>query len=337
MQQEQPRLSKKEEKKKEVDELNHIFKPVAVQKIDKSVNPKSVLCAFFKQGQCTKGDKCKFSHDLSIERKAEKRNLYCDNRDVQENDTMENWDENKLKEVVEKKHGENERKLPKTDIICKYFIDAVENNKYGWFWECPNGGDKCHYRHALPPGFVLNKDKKKEKKDEISIEDLVEKERATLGLDQTKITLESFLIWKKKKMEDKKEQNTKEQERKKAEFKAGRIIGLSGREMFTFNPDLVVEDQLEEGEAAFENVEREDQNDNVNYREINFENLEKEAQESDGTGTQAIGNRFASFLNKQSEEQPQLNVNSIPIDENLFADDEDLDQLDEELNLLNIN
>lgn len=56
-------------------------------------------------------------------------------------------------------------------------MDALENNKYGWFWECPNGANKCHYRHALPPGFVLKKDKKKEEKSEtISIEDLVEKQ-----------------------------------------------------------------------------------------------------------------------------------------------------------------
>lgn len=45
------------------------------------VDPKSVLCAFYKQGQCTKGDKCKFSHDLSMERKCEKRNVYVDARD----------------------------------------------------------------------------------------------------------------------------------------------------------------------------------------------------------------------------------------------------------------
>lgn len=40
-----------------------------------------MLCAFFKQGQCTKGDKCKFSHDLSMERKCEKRSVYVDERD----------------------------------------------------------------------------------------------------------------------------------------------------------------------------------------------------------------------------------------------------------------
>lgn len=84
-------------------------------------DPKTVLCAFFKQGQCTKGNKCKFSHDLTIERKAEKRSLYVDMRDGDEEDTMENWDEQKLAEVVEKKHGEAEKKMPTTDIVRNFY------------------------------------------------------------------------------------------------------------------------------------------------------------------------------------------------------------------------
>lgn len=61
--------------------------------------------------------------------------------------------------------------------VCRYFLDAIENNKYGWFWVCPGGADVCMYRHALPPGFVLKKDKKKEEKeDEISLEELIENE-----------------------------------------------------------------------------------------------------------------------------------------------------------------
>ena len=62
--------------------------------------------------------------------------------------------------------------------VCKHFLEAIENNKYGWFWSCPSGGDVCMYRHALPPGFVLKKDKKKEenKEDEISLEELIENE-----------------------------------------------------------------------------------------------------------------------------------------------------------------
>lgn len=63
----------------------------------------------------------------------------------------------------------------------------MEKSKYGWFWECPSG-QKCIYRHALPPGFVLKKDKKKEnKKDEISLEELIETERANLGPNQVQI------------------------------------------------------------------------------------------------------------------------------------------------------
>ena len=57
----------------------------------------------------------------------------------------------KLREVVLSKHGN-----PKTttDKVCKYFIEAVENSKYGWFWNCPNGNDKCMYKHSLPPGYA---------------------------------------------------------------------------------------------------------------------------------------------------------------------------------------
>lgn len=94
-----------------------LFKPVQTQKIEKGTDPKSVVCAFFKQGQCTKGDKCKFSHDLSIERKAEKRSLYFDMRDDSLEETMDNWDESKLIEVIEKKHGESNKKMPSTDIV----------------------------------------------------------------------------------------------------------------------------------------------------------------------------------------------------------------------------
>ncbi|UYV73772.1 ZC3H15, partial [Cordylochernes scorpioides] len=228
-----------------------LFRPAIVQKIEKGADPKSVLCAFFKQNQCTKGDKCKFSHDLSIERKSEKKNIYVD-----------------------------------IEMICKYFLDALENSKYGWFWECPNGGDKCHYRHALPPGFVLKKDKKKEdKKDEISIEDLVETQRAALGPNQTRITLETFMQWKKKKIKEQEVLRIKEQDRRHAEFRAGRAVGLSGREVFAFQPELAGEDDMEEGEAAWTTACW--RTGPASCKEITLEDLTAQAQEVDGTGTVA--------------------------------------------------
>lgn len=45
------------------------------------VDPKSILCEFYKAGQCAKGFKCKFSHDLNVQRKGEKIDIYSDKRD----------------------------------------------------------------------------------------------------------------------------------------------------------------------------------------------------------------------------------------------------------------
>lgn len=74
-------------------------------------DPKSVVCAFFKLGQCTKGAKCKFSHDLAVERKGEKRSIYVDMRDDDEENALENGG----KEIIEKSEGDKNR--PTTDIV----------------------------------------------------------------------------------------------------------------------------------------------------------------------------------------------------------------------------
>jgi len=222
-------------------------------KLSKDVDPKSVLCAFFKQGMCSKGAKCKFSHDLEIERKAEKRNVYFDTRD-NETDNMDDWDEAKLKEVVDQKHGESEKLKPKTAIVCKHFLQALEDSKYGWFWECPNGGDKCIYKHCIPSGYVLKRDKVKldqQKGDEITLEELVEKERATLGADLPKITFDSFKAWKQRKRKELANKLDKEERRKRAEYKQGKQAGLSGRDLFTFNPDLIAQDDDEADDERY--------------------------------------------------------------------------------------
>lgn len=73
-------------------EMAQMFK--TVQKPAKQgMDPKSVLCEYFKQGLCLRGDKCKFSHDASQVRKVAKLDsTYCrcafpfvsDARDVQQ-------------------------------------------------------------------------------------------------------------------------------------------------------------------------------------------------------------------------------------------------------------
>uniref|UniRef100_A0A0B6ZPL2 C3H1-type domain-containing protein n=1 Tax=Arion vulgaris TaxID=1028688 RepID=A0A0B6ZPL2_9EUPU len=347
--------AKKDEKKKLQDEINALFKPIA-QTVAKGVDPKSVLCAFFKQGQCSKGDKCKFSHDLTIERKGEKRNIYEDKKD-----TMESWDEAMLEDVINQKHGESDKAKPKTAIICKFFLDAVESNKYGWFWECPNG-PKCIYRHCLPPGFALKKDQKKDdKEDQLSLEELVETERAALGLNVTKVTLETFIKWKERKKQEKMEKQMADQEKKKADYKAGRTIGISGRQMFEFNPDLVLEDDDEADEGVIEREMDEDE-DNSKVQDINEQMWGNMATEVDTTGTQATADRLkaapvvngtdseskldqAAALPSSSEDRLQDETDSdaeaavngdLDIDEDLFAG-EDIDLIEEDLESLDFD
>ncbi|XP_055595811.1 zinc finger CCCH domain-containing protein 15 homolog [Uranotaenia lowii] len=330
----------KEKKLKEQMELASLFKPVPTQKVDKGVDPKSILCAFFKQGTCTKGDKCKFSHDLSIERKAEKRSIHVDIRDSEKGeDTIDNWTEEQLAEIVAKKHGK-EKTMPTTTIICNYFLDAVERSLYGWFWECPNG-EKCIYRHALPPGYVLKKDKKKleAQKEEISLVDLIERERAALGSNQTRVTLETFLAWKKRKIEEKKKREQEEEDRKRKDFKAGRQNGLSGREMFSFNPDMV-DTGMDDGEEAIDSYGRnEDEDDTIEYKELNFDMLSLSIKEVDDTGTVAEADRWEKMYNAlpkaapngvETEEATAGTSDAAPINENLFLD-EDLEGIDDEL------
>lgn len=197
-------------------------------KVPFGVDPKSVLCEFFKQGVCNKGSKCKFSHDPDIGRKDAKKDLYTDARAEKEADTMDGWDEEKLRKVILSKHGN-----PKTttDKVCKYFIDAVENDKYGWFWVCPNGGNACMYKHSLPPGFVLKTKEQKrlerltnDAQPKITLEDYIEMERGKLDRSKmTPITMETFHAWKTR-------QRAKRDEEKKKEQLSGKVA-LTGREI----------------------------------------------------------------------------------------------------------
>ncbi|KAI6107954.1 hypothetical protein F5141DRAFT_979016, partial [Pisolithus sp. B1] len=240
------RAKEKAEEEKRRKEEAALLKPVQIQKVPFGVDPKTVLCAYFKVGTCEKGTKCKFSHDVNVGRKVDKKNLYEDSREEKLKDTMENWDEEKLRNVVMSKHG-NPRTT--TDIVCKYFIEAIETKKFGWFWECPNG-DKCQYRHALPPGFVLKSEKKAAeeaaKANVISLEDFIETERHKLGSNLTPVTRETFAIWKKTRMDKKLAEAEALRKAKEQQNAAGKNTGMSGRDLFQFNPEWFEDEEEEE-------------------------------------------------------------------------------------------
>ncbi|CAO3657060.1 unnamed protein product [Mucor hiemalis] len=170
---------------------------------------------------------------------------------------MDTWDQTKLEEVVNSKSG----KQPPTDIVCKHFLEAIESSKYGWFWECPNGGTACKYRHALPPGFILKSKKSKvDEKEEISLEEFLESERHKLGPDQTPVTLETFQLWKKNRMDKKSAEESAARKSKETRMKAGRSQGMSGRDLFEFNPALAqdMDDDDEEDAIDFSAFDREE-------------------------------------------------------------------------------
>ena len=163
------------------------------------------------------------------------------------------------------------------------------------------------YRHALPPGFTLKSEmKKKEQDDEISMEMLVEKERATLGPNVTKVTLESFLAWKARKLVEKKDEKKRQEDKKRADFKLGFMNGITGRDIFTFNPDLITNDDDDAGNDIDyrRRVDDDDeQQQATQIREINADFFAAQAREVDGSGTVATDDRFSYLESMLKQEQ----------------------------------
>ena len=96
--------------------------------------------------------------------------------------------------------------------------------------------------------FAWFQDKKKEeKKDEISIEELIEQKRAELSAQNkelTPVTLQTFVAWKKRKLREKAEQEKKDSDEKKKKMKAGVTVGMSGRDMFLFDPTMLLSNDV---------------------------------------------------------------------------------------------
>ncbi|KAG0317070.1 hypothetical protein BGZ99_006527 [Dissophora globulifera] len=167
---------------------------------------------------------------------------------------MDKWDQAKLETVVTSKSSAATN-ATSTDIVCKFFLEAIENQKYGWFWDCPNGGTQCKYRHALPPGFVLKTKaelRAEASKEVISIEEFLEKARHKLGKDLTPVTADSFAAWKKTRADAVELEEAAKRKAKEAAFKAGKMLQFSGRELFDFNPDIAGADEDDDNDDVFD-------------------------------------------------------------------------------------
>lgn len=90
------------------------------------------------------------------------------------------------------------------------------------------------------------------------------------------------MAWKKRKIQEKKDKLAEEEAIKKRDYKSGKQYGISGREMFSFNPELADDGEMEDGDAAFDVYQRDEDEDDDNayeYKELDLEALALEAQE----------------------------------------------------------
>lgn len=135
--------------------------------------------------------------------------------------------------------------------------------------------------------------------------------------------------------------------------------------MFSFNPELANDGEMEDGDAAFDTYERDEEDDDnaFEYTELDLEALALAAQEAsqnqkdvfksysistccsclissqvDGTGTVAAEDRLKSNeeASTSSAQGSSDVVDATPFNENLFLD-EALDGLDEQLNDLDLD
>jgi len=204
-------------------------KVITQQEAAEGESNKNILCAYFKAGQCKKGNDCEFSHDLNIDFNQGAFDIYTDLRDAKKSNA-----ENEINKIAEEKEKKRS-KLPQSNIVCKFFIQAIHKKVYGYKWECPNGDD-CQYRHCLPKDYVLTTQKDR-MQEEMTIDEFynweeeVDAERDRLGKTGTPVTDETFNEWKKRRDEFRK-QNKDDTEKKKKGLQTGRQLFKNQQELF---------------------------------------------------------------------------------------------------------
>jgi len=154
--------------------------------------------------------------------------------------------------------------------------------RFGWFWECPNG-EACQYRHALPPGFVLKSERKAleeaNKAKVISIEEFLEVERHKLGSNLTPVTPETFAKWKKTRMDKKEAEQEAMRKAKETQNAAGKNVGMSGKDLFEYNPEWFQDEDGEDEDWDLAKYRREKEEEDQAAEAMRIANLSPE----DGT------------------------------------------------------
>jgi len=272
-------------------------------------DPKEILCEYFKQGKCKKNFRCKFSHDLCIEQKVRQRKAAAA-KEAALNKTMDDMTQMELQDVIRRKLRKQDNQ---TDIVCNYFLDALEARHYGMRWKCPNG-PLCKYRHALPKGWKL-KDPSATKESIVreSLEETLENMRKEFAhrTDLTPVTAETFAAWKLKRAQETEEEAQRkiiEATQKKVKLtKAQRQ--LSGRQLFEQTP-------VADGKMSVQELKNDlpEVDENMEFDESLFVDDEPEQPK---VSQQQVVEPKVEIVQKAAKTDPD----ELEFDESLFMDD----------------
>lgn len=108
-----------------------------------------------------------------------------------------------LEEYRERYHAKQESKT-KSEKICPQYLSACKAKSIGWGFRCKNEEKNgyCPMRHCLPEGYVLEEPKPQELDKDLDyeeIEDAFERRRQEIT-SGTPVTLETFRVWKEKRL-----------------------------------------------------------------------------------------------------------------------------------------
>ena len=117
----------------------------------------------------------------------------------------------------------------------------------------------------LPAGYVINRDKSAaaaaqdsdDDEDKLTMEEQIEQERQLLTGDLTPVTLASFNAYKERKAQKKKDELEAKinAEIAKGKKDKGQMNFMSGKALFTYNPDLFEDDAAAAVDIVFEEDE----------------------------------------------------------------------------------
>lgn len=211
-----------------------------------------------------------------------------------------------LMEEREKKRS----KMPKTNIVCKFFLEAVKHKVYGWKWHCPNGDD-CHYKHCLPKDYII-KTLQGQVQEEMTFEEFhdleekIDEERERVAINGTKVTEKTLEEWlEKRKKEREKNGGVKKMDLMK-KLKTGKELFMNNKD--TYKDDENADDDVYENQG---NVLDED-NKNIQDEEWFKSNYNKDE------------NKYEGNTNNNNNN----NKEDVKVDEDLFKDEGNLDDLD---------